>query len=77
VHTSAIGRAISPIDLRQGRPIHERKESDVSDIGTSPFPSPNPEAHDEQSALPSRPKSSRVVSGEGLDAGEEHPTRTL
>jgi hypothetical protein len=46
-HTSAFNRAISPIDLRSERPIHERKESDVSDLGSaSPFPSPNPEAHD-------------------------------
>ncbi|OCT52343.1 hypothetical protein CLCR_08082 [Cladophialophora carrionii] len=42
-HTSTVGRAISPIDLRQDRPTHERKESDVSDIATSP-PSPKPEA---------------------------------
>jgi len=66
-HTSGIGRAISPIDLRSGeRPRHERKESDVSDIGsTSPFPSPNPEA-DDQSALPSRPTADRRGSGDGI-----------
>ena len=65
-HTSAFARAISPIDLRSERPGHERKESDISDIGSSPsssLPSPNPEAHD-QSALP-RPRATRNVSEDG------------
>ncbi|EXJ59283.1 hypothetical protein A1O7_06715 [Cladophialophora yegresii CBS 114405] len=42
-HTAGLARAISPIDSRRERPMHERKESDVSDIATSPFPSPRPE----------------------------------
>jgi len=70
-HMSAY-RAISPIDLRGERPRHERKESDVSDIGTSPLPSPNPDV-DDQSALPGRPRVSRSVSGDEIEEHEGHP----
>ncbi|KAJ9602122.1 hypothetical protein H2200_013482 [Cladophialophora chaetospira] len=66
-------RAISPIDLRGGpRPTHQRKESDVSDIGTSPLPSPNPDV-DEESVQPGRPRPiSRSVSGDEIDEHEKH-----
>lgn len=70
-HTSAY-RAISPIDLRGGdRPHHQRNQSDVSDIGTSPLPSPNLEA-DDDAALPGRRVVSRSVSGDDIDEAQ-HP----
>ena len=64
-HRSA-HRAISPIDLRHGgdRPTHQRKESDVSDIGTSPLPSPNLEAENPSA----RPRVARSVSDDEEDA---------
>ena len=72
-HTS---RAISPIDLRQARPIHhQRKESDVSDAETWPFPSPKPET-DDRSALP-RPGHSRSVSGDDMEEGAGQSDRTM